>query len=97
MSQESCEAGAGQPDQVKVIIGREGEQVVRAAHQHQKLRELRTLKQHYYPEGGWGWVSAGAPQGFGSVSQNFRLVSRSRERIIFSEVLVVVDLSDNTD
>ena len=21
-----------------------------------KLRELRTLKQHYYPEGGWGWV-----------------------------------------
>ena len=22
----------------------------------QKLRELRTLKQHYYPEGGWGWV-----------------------------------------
>ena len=22
----------------------------------QKLRELRTLKAHYYPEGGWGWV-----------------------------------------
>ncbi len=21
-----------------------------------KLRDLRTLKQHYYPEGGWGWV-----------------------------------------
>ena len=25
----------------------------------QKLRELRTLKQHYYPEGGWGWVILG--------------------------------------
>ena len=22
----------------------------------QKLRDLRTLKQHYYPEGGWGWL-----------------------------------------
>jgi hypothetical protein len=21
-----------------------------------KLKELRTLKQHYYPEGGWGWL-----------------------------------------
>lgn len=21
-----------------------------------KLKDLRTLKQHYYPEGGWGWV-----------------------------------------
>ena len=21
-----------------------------------KMKELRTLKQHYYPEGGWGWV-----------------------------------------
>ena len=21
-----------------------------------KIKELRTLKQHYYPEGGWGWV-----------------------------------------
>ena len=21
-----------------------------------KVKELRTLKQHYYPEGGWGWV-----------------------------------------
>ena len=20
------------------------------------MKELRTLKQHYYPEGGWGWV-----------------------------------------
>ena len=22
----------------------------------QKLKDWRTLKQHYYPEGGWGWV-----------------------------------------
>ena len=21
-----------------------------------KMKELRTLKQHYYPEGGWGWI-----------------------------------------
>ena len=21
-----------------------------------KMKDLRTLKQHYYPEGGWGWV-----------------------------------------
>ena len=43
-----------QPDNVKVIIAKNGQVVLNAA--DQKLRELRTLKQHYYPEGGWGWV-----------------------------------------
>ena len=43
-----------QPDSVKVIIARNGQVVINAA--DQKLQELRTLKQHYYPEGGWGWV-----------------------------------------
>ena len=43
-----------QPDRVKVIIAKNGQVVLSAA--DQKLRELKTLKQHYYPEGGWGWV-----------------------------------------
>ena len=43
-----------QPDRVKVVIAKNGQVVLNAA--DQKLRELRTLKQHYYPEGGWGWV-----------------------------------------
>ena len=46
-----------QPDSVKVIIASNG-QVTRTQNppDQKKLRELRTLKQHYYPEGGWGWV-----------------------------------------
>lgn len=28
----------------------------RAARLVADLRQLLTLKQHYYPEGGWGWV-----------------------------------------
>lgn len=42
-----------QPDQVKVIISKNT--VIVAPFDH-KLKEFRTLKQHYYPEGGWGWV-----------------------------------------
>ena len=49
----TCE-DQGQPDKVKVVIGRNGKVVLNPA--DQKLQELRTLKQHYYPEGGWGWV-----------------------------------------
>ncbi|KAJ8921714.1 hypothetical protein NQ315_010624 [Exocentrus adspersus] len=30
--------------------------VSRAARLVADLRQLLTLKQHYYPEGGWGWV-----------------------------------------
>jgi len=43
------------PDLVKVIISSSGKPVVVTPFD-QKLRDLRTLKQHYYPEGGWGWV-----------------------------------------
>ena len=43
-----------QPDNVKVIIAKHGKVLLNAT--DQKLQELRTLKQHYYPEGGWGWV-----------------------------------------
>lgn len=28
----------------------------RAARLVADLRQLLTLKQHYYPEGGWGWI-----------------------------------------
>ena len=42
---------------IQVIIASNG-QVTRTQNppDQKKLRELRTLKQHYYPEGGWGWV-----------------------------------------
>ena len=43
-----------QPDSVKVIIAKHGKVLLNAT--DQKLQELRTLKQHYYPEGGWGWL-----------------------------------------
>ena len=49
----TCE-DQGQPDNVKVVIGKNRKVVLNTA--DQKLQELRTLKQHYYPEGGWGWV-----------------------------------------
>ena len=40
---------------LQVIITESG-QPVSVTPFDQKLRDLRTLKQHYYPEGGWGWV-----------------------------------------
>ena len=39
---------------MKVILSPSGQPVI-ITHFDQKLRDLRTLKQHYYPEGGWGW------------------------------------------
>ena len=52
----TCEV-QNQPDSVKVIIASNGEvRRAPAPNDQKKLRELRTLKQHYYPEGGWGWV-----------------------------------------
>ena len=42
---------------VQVIISKTGSPVLVSPFD-QKLRDLRTLKQHYYPEGGWGWVIA---------------------------------------
>lgn len=34
----------------------DNEPASRAARLVADLRQLLTLKQHYYPEGGWGWV-----------------------------------------
>ena len=42
---------------MKVILSPSGQPVI-ITHFDQKLRDLRTLKQHYYPEGGWGWMVA---------------------------------------
>ena len=42
---------------MKVIISPSGQPVI-ITQFDQKLRDLRTLKQHYYPEGGWGWLVA---------------------------------------
>ena len=39
-----------------MIIASNGEVTRAVPTVQKKLRELRTLKQHYYPEGGWGWV-----------------------------------------
>ena len=39
-----------------MIIASNGEVTRAVPTDQKKLRELRTLKQHYYPEGGWGWV-----------------------------------------
>ena len=39
-----------------MIIASNGEVTKAVPTDQKKLRELRTLKQHYYPEGGWGWV-----------------------------------------
>ena len=40
----------------QVIIAKNGNSVTKVPPTDQKLRELKTLKAHYYPEGGWGWV-----------------------------------------
>ena len=40
---------------MKVIISASGQPVLVSPFD-QKLKDWRTLKQHYYPEGGWGWV-----------------------------------------
>ena len=42
---------------MKVILSPSGQPVI-ITHFDQKLRDLKTLKQHYYPEGGWGWIVA---------------------------------------
>ena len=42
---------------MKVILSPSGQPVI-ITHFDQKLRDLKTLKQHYYPEGGWGWMVA---------------------------------------
>ena len=44
-------------DMVEAVIvsSKNGRQLVLDPYD-KKLKDLRTLKQHYYPEGGWGWV-----------------------------------------
>ncbi|XP_023334419.1 monocarboxylate transporter 12 [Eurytemora carolleeae] len=41
---------------IKINIERGSQHSAQVQGDLQKLRELRTLKAHYYPEGGWGWV-----------------------------------------
>ena len=38
-----------------IVSGKNGRQLLLDPFDR-KLKDLRTLKQHYYPEGGWGWV-----------------------------------------
>jgi len=53
----TCGEEGQEPVHVKVMITDSGQPVlVKQTPVDQKLRELRTLKQHYYPEGGWGWL-----------------------------------------
>jgi len=51
----TCNEDEGQADHVKVIISASGQPVI-VTPLDQKLKDWRTLKQHYYPEGGWGWL-----------------------------------------
>ena len=41
---------------VILMASKNGKPVIINAIDEKKLKELRTLKQHYYPEGGWGWL-----------------------------------------
>ncbi|KAE8742840.1 hypothetical protein FOCC_FOCC011578 [Frankliniella occidentalis] len=41
---------------VRVKAEGEGEERYSSTRLAAELRQLLTLKQHYYPEGGWGWV-----------------------------------------
>ena len=41
---------------VILMASKDGKPIVINALDDKKLKELRTLKQHYYPEGGWGWL-----------------------------------------
>ncbi len=61
---------------VILMASKNGKPIVINALDDKKLKELRTLKQHYYPEGGWGWliilitlmvqiISVGFPFGLG--------------------------------
>ncbi len=61
---------------VILMASNNGKPIVINALDDKKLKELRTLKQHYYPEGGWGWliilitlmvqmISVGFPFGLG--------------------------------
>ena len=51
-----------QPDEIPINEGQKVEseksslKLVMLNPFDKKMKELRTLKQHYYPEGGWGWV-----------------------------------------
>ena len=51
----TCHDVPDRPDHVKLIISASGKPLM-LNNLDQKLKDWRTLKQHYYPEGGWGWV-----------------------------------------
>jgi hypothetical protein len=40
-----------------------------------EVRQLLTLKQHYYPAGGWGWVGRARGAGLGRVADALDLVA----------------------
>jgi len=50
------DVGDGVADDVIIVASKDGKQIPINALDDKKLKELRTLKQHYYPEGGWGWL-----------------------------------------
>ena len=43
-------------DDVIIVATKDGKAIPINVLDDRKLKELRTLKQHYYPEGGWGWL-----------------------------------------
>lgn len=50
---------ASEPQSDVLLQGQDGEgssPQSQANKNNQEIRTLLTLKQHYYPEGGWGWV-----------------------------------------
>ena len=51
----TCAGKERQRGHAKVIISASGQPLLVTPFD-QKLKDWRTLKQHYYPEGGWGWV-----------------------------------------
>ena len=50
------EAADDAPHEVIIVASKDGKPIAINALDDKKLKELRTLKQHYYPEGGWGWL-----------------------------------------
>ncbi len=50
------EIAAEEVNAVIIVNARNGKQIVINTVDDKKLKEMKTLKQHYYPEGGWGWI-----------------------------------------
>lgn len=50
------EIAADEVNAVIIVNAKNGKQIVINPIDDKKLKEMKTLKQHYYPEGGWGWI-----------------------------------------